>query len=565
MKRRREPPSKHSHVARAERYVEAVLTGKQPAGRMVRLACQRHRKDMARAAKRWAYYFDPDEAERACDFIERMPHIKGEWARQNQSIHLEGWQCFKTVSIFGWRRKKDHRRRFRQAWIFEPRKNAKSTWAAAVGLYMLAADNEVGAEIYSGATSKAQAFEVFGVAQKMARKLHDFRAYFGIEVNASNINIVGRGSRFEPLIGKPGDGASPSCAITDEYHEHPTSEQYDTMLTGMGARAQPLLLVITTAGVNIGGPCYDLLLTLRQILEGTIVDETVWGIEYAADLEDDWTAAATIAKANPNINVSVDGEYLRARQLEAIRNPRDQARFKTKHLNLWVSSRAAYFNMHDWTECSGGPTLEEMPPGSDVYVGLDLASTSDLCALEMLFPMENGTYVRHGFHYLPEDVALDNANPQYKAWSISNKLKLTEGNTTDYTVIRDDVLWLHERFNIKMLGYDAFQANMLATELQNEGVPVVKFNMNVGAMSQPMKETDALLKSRSLLHDCGPTDPMSWMIGNVVARVDAKDNVYPRKEREENKIDGPVALIVAVGLELAARAGALAQPEVRVW
>lgn len=564
MTRRKEPP-KHPHVALAERYVDEVLSGKQPAGRMVRLACERHRRDLAKSAKRWPYYFDPDQAEKVCRFLERMPHVKGEWARKKQTVKLEPWQCFKTISIFGWRRKKGGRRRFRQAWIFEPRKNAKSTWAAGVGLYMLAADGEAGAEVYSGATSKSQAFEVFGPAQKMARKLPDFRAHFGVEVNASNINIVERGSRFEPLIGKPGDGASPSCSITDEYHEHPTPEQYDTMITGMGARAQPLAIVITTAGDNIAGPCYDLLLDLRKILEGTVVDEETWGIEYAADPEDDWTLPATLAKANPNLNVSVDGDYLRARQLEAIRNPRNQARFKTKHLNLWVSSRSAYFNIHTWNTCRGAPKLEEMPEGADVYVGLDLASTSDLCALELLFPLENGNYIRHGFHYLPEDVALDDANEKYKAWAIAEKLRLTEGNTTDYGVIKRDVLEIHERFRIKAFGYDNYQANMLATELGGEGVPVMKYNMNVGTMSQPMKELDAMMKSRKLLHDCAPTDPMSWMISNVVAKPDAKDNVYPRKERDENKIDGPVALIVAVGLELAARAGALAQPEIRVW
>ena len=278
------PPA--PHVAIADAYAADVAAGRILACKWVRLACARYGRDRAREADAaWPYRLDLAKAERVCRFVELLPHTKGKWAAQRQLLKLEPWQVWILVTVFGFVRKKDGLRRFRKSVKVVPRKNGKSALSAPVGLYMLAADGEFGAEVYSGATTEKQAWEVFRPARLMAQATPELLAQFGIQVNASNIHILANGSRFEALIGKPGDGSSPSCAIIDEYHEHDTPDQHDTMLTGMGAREQPLMWIITTAGDNLAGPCYDELLTGRKVLEGVLEDEELFFVEYTIDAE----------------------------------------------------------------------------------------------------------------------------------------------------------------------------------------------------------------------------------------------------------------------------------------
>lgn len=233
------------------------MAGKVLACKWVKLACRRQLKDLARQGKKaFPYRFEPEKAERICRFIELLPHTKGKWAAKRELLRLSPWQKFILTTLFGWIRTKDGLRRFREAYIEVPRKNGKSIKAAGVGLYCLSADDEHGAEVYSGATSEKQAWEIFRPARLMAKRTPDLCERFGIEVNASTLAIPENGSRFEPLIGSPGDGASPSCVLIDEYHEHDSDELYDAMVTGMGAREQPITFIITTAGSNMAGPCY---------------------------------------------------------------------------------------------------------------------------------------------------------------------------------------------------------------------------------------------------------------------------------------------------------------------
>jgi len=332
-----------AHVAIGNKYAREVVDGKIPACKWIKLACKRHLDDLKRAD--WQFRFDEAKAVRACKFIELMPHTKGKWAAKGELLKLSPWQCFMTICVFGWVRSESGNRRFRRALLVVPRKNGKSAFAAAIGLYMLAADKEFGAEVYSGATSEKQAWEVFRPARLMATKNEAMRQHYGIEVNASNINILSDASRFEPVVGKPGDGASPSCSIVDEYHEHTTDELLDTMETGMGAREQPLSLIITTAGTNTAGPCYALQLEAQRMLEGVTTNHEFFALIYGIDPTDDWSTEAALRKANPNLDVSVALDFLSGRQREAVDSSRKQSVFQTKHLNVWVGAREAYFNV----------------------------------------------------------------------------------------------------------------------------------------------------------------------------------------------------------------------------
>ncbi|MEB0270855.1 terminase large subunit, partial [Pseudomonas sp. 5B4] len=335
---------KYPNVEAANRWARDVVRGRVPACRYVQLACQRHLDDIVRSKSAgFSYKFDGKKAEKKLKLAQMLPHVKGEWAFKRQLITLEPWQKFGLSMTFGWVKKRSGLRRFRESYWEVPRKNGKSVIAAAVGIGMFVLDNEFGAEIYSGATTEKQAWEVFRPARLMVKRSPMLMEAAGIEVNASNMSRPDDGSRFEVVIGNPGDGASPSCAIVDEYHEHDSAALYETMLTGMGARRQPLMFVITTAGSNIEGPCYDMRGRVVEMLEGTVPDDELFGWIWTIDEGDDWTDPKVMAKANPNIGVSVYQDYLVSQQQKAIKNASFQNTFKTKHLNVWVSARTVYF------------------------------------------------------------------------------------------------------------------------------------------------------------------------------------------------------------------------------
>jgi phage terminase large subunit-like protein len=539
------------YIARANQYAADVLSGDVPACWQVQAACRRYYDDWQRVLDpSFGYYFDPEEADKAARFIEAMPHTKGKWAAKRETIRLEPWQCFAVVNIFGWRSLATGFRRFRTAFIFVPRKNGKSIFGAAIGLYMMVADGEYGAEVYSGATTHRQALEVFTPAWKMAQQAYGFADYFGVDTsgtykNPRAIYRIEDGSKFEPVIGKPGDGASPSCAIIDEYHEHPTDALVETMGTGMGAREQPLMLIITTAGDNLSGPCYALQRDAEKMLEQAAPDEGLFALIYTIDPGDDWGSEAALRKANPNFGVSVQAEFLQNKLKEALTNSRKQTAFQTKHLNVWVGAREAYFNIQRWRECANEALSLDDFEGRQCFVGLDLASKVDIAALELVFPLGDDRYARFGRYYLPEETAEAADNEHYAGWARDGRIIVTPGQMIDFRQIREDILEIRDRFNVAELAYDPDQATMLVTDLMDEGLDVVEMRPIVRNFSEPMKHLDGLIRSHRVEHDGCPV--MTWMMANVIAKEDAKDNVYPRKDRPEAKIDGPVALIMALG------------------
>lgn len=534
-----------THTQAANTYIKGVLSGKIPACKWVKLACQRQKNDLERAKKAdFPYRFDKEKAEKVCKFIENLPHTKGVWAAKGELIRLEPWQCFIYTTLFGWVKKSDGMRRFREAYIEVPRKNGKSILGAGTGNYMLAADGEFGSEIYSGASTEKQAWEVFRPAKLMVERDQEMRDYFGIQVNAKSLNIPADMSRFEPVIGKPGDGASPSCALIDEFHEHDTDDLYSTMKTGMGARSQPLAFIITTAGTNLAGPCYAMRSDVTKILEGSYDAPDVFGIIYTLDDADDWTTEAALRKANPNYGVSVSAEFLLAEQRKAIQSAHLQNNFKTKHLNIWCSAKSAFFNLQDLAQCAD-PALNPADfTGEECVIGLDLASKIDITAKAKLFHRD-GHYYAFANLYIPEDTANDPANKMYHAWAHRGCLTLTPGSMIDYDYIEGDLLDDAKNHSIKEVPYDPWNATQLAGRMLNEGLPMVEYRMTVQNFSEPMKRLEALIKAGRFHYNGCPV--LTWMFSNVVAKLDNKDNVFPCKENEKNKIDGVIAILSALG------------------
>lgn len=545
---------KYPLVKAAETYARRVAAGKIPCCKWIKLACKRHLDDLkASTAADYPYKFDPAKAEKIAKFLQLLPHTKGKWASKRELIKLEGWQLFSVCIPFGWLRKKDNTRRFRTIVIFVPRKNGKSIIGGGVGAYMFVADGEFGAEVYSGATTEKQAWEVFRPAKLMIERTPELRDHYGVEVNASNMCRLEDGSRFEPVIGKPGDGSSPSCAIVDEYHEHQDSTLFDTMETGMGAREQPVILVITTAGSSIGGPCHQLVRDAERMLEGVIDRPDLWAMLYTIDPGDDWTSEEALMKANPNHGISINGDFLLARQRDAMQSASKQATFRTKHLNEWVGAKNAWLNMLRWKEAPPRKSLQELE-GRRCIIGLDLASKIDIAGNILLFPPVDGDpfWHVHGRYYLPEARVieeLDGNTSRYREFDALGLLTLTDGEVIDFEVIKDDLREFAGRFDIEAVAYDPWQATQLAQEMVAEGLPMVEIRQTVQNISEPMKELEALTLRRLLAH--GDCPILTWMASNVLAKLDVKDNIYPNKERPENKIDGIVALIMSLSRAIA--------------
>ena len=545
---------KYPLMKQAEDYARAVVAGKILACRWIKLLCQKHLDDLElQAEDSYPYKFEPAKAEKVAKFLQLLPHTKGKWAGKRELIKLEPWQLFSVCVPFGWLRKKDGTRRYRTMLVFVPRKNGKSIIGGGLGVYMFTADGEFGAEVYSGATTEKQAWEVFRPAKQMIERTPELREHFGVEVNASNMARLEDGSRFEPVIGKPGDGSSPSCAIVDEYHEHQDSTLFDTMETGMGAREQPVMLVITTAGSSIGGPCHQLVRDSERMLEGVIDRPDLWPALFTIDQGDDWTSEEALRKANPNFGISISEDFLLARQRDAMQSATRQATFRTKHLNEWVGAKNAWLNMLRWKEAPARKSLQELE-GRPCYLGLDLASKIDIAGNLLVFPPVDGDpqWHVHGRYYLPEARVieeLDSNTARYRELDALGLLTLTDGEVIEFEVIKEDLREFAGRFDLQAVAYDPWQATQLAQEMELEGLPMVEVRQTVQNISEPMKEVEALVLQRKLAH--GDCPVLTWMASNVVAKLDVKDNIYPNKERPENKIDGMVGLIMAISRAIA--------------
>ena len=581
------PPAAATHVtfaARAERYARQVLSGEVLAGRWVKAAVHRHLDDLARSETdlEWPWRFDAEAAGRPCHFIQCLPHIKGDWARPTMvngvwvrpKIQLEDWQVFFVAVLFGWVNRETGLRRFRRAYLEVARKNAKSTICAGLGLYLMAADGEPGAEVYSAATKEDQAKIVWNDAAEMVRLEAEFRMTppHGLGVGATKKAIfrLDRASRYVPL-GRDSDtldGLNVHAFIADELHAWKDRGLYDVLDSATGARSQPLGISITTAGYNTLGVCYEQRTYLGRVLNTTllkhgglgykvdgdaIADDRVFGVIYTLDhghadgREDDrWSDPAVWQKANPNLGVSVSVDDLKARCDKAVASPASQPEFRTKACNQWLAAESSWMDMNKWDACADPALTPDQFAGEDCWSALDAAFRTDVFANLKVF-RRGEHYYAFGRYWLPETQADPREAPEMYGFAQANLIDLSPGPVLDIELVREAIKADQRQFTLRELPYDPAHLSQFSAEMLEQGFPMVEVRPTVMNFSEPMKRIAELVLTGHFHHNGDPV--LRWMVSNVVCQTRHNDLIYPRKppgEQGARKIDGVIALIMAM-------------------
>jgi len=517
-------------------WIDGVLSGEIPSCKWVKLAIRRHKQDRQRSD----IYFDEVAAKRAVDFIQLLPQSIGEFA--GQPLKLEGWQVFVISMIFGWK-KLDGRRRFKTGYVEIPRKNGKTTLAAAVALYALIADKEAGAQIYFAATKKDQAKICFTEAVNMIKQ-SGLKKY-GVDTFTNAITF--NGSTAKPLSADEDtmSGLNTHCAIIDELHEHKTSGVVDLITTSIGSRTQPFIFEITTAGKNKKTVCYEHHLLTEQILEGSKTDDSWFGIIFTIDKEDDWTNPEIWHKANPNLFVSKKIEYMNDQYTKASNMVSYTNTFLQLDLNVWTDSHSRWIEDEIWMSRISEPDLT----GAVCFGGLDLASVRDFSAFVLCFELPDETVYFKRYFWIPEYTyeqrRMNATSTELLRWRESGALKVTAGNAQNQTVILRDIIELHKQYDIKAIGFDRHKAETLASLLFNEDIEVYAFGQGYVSMSNPTKDLEKAYLNNLCSHDGNPVQ--RWMMGNVLIISDAAENIKIDKDKSNEKVDGAVAEVMAYG------------------
>lgn len=531
-------------------------------GKWIRLAARRFIADLERASAAGApFYFDPERANHACGFIECLPHVEGKWKNadgtEQSTIVLHESDVFFIVSLFGFR-KPDGSRRFTTALKATARKNAKSTIAGGIGLYCQACEDELGPQIISGATTGSQARVIFNIAKRMVDMTSGLRRAFGMEAFANAVTSYANGGTFKPINAKASsqDGLNPSVVLLDEIHAHKTHDLLNVLRSAAGARVNPLFLFTTTEGYENAGPWPEMRHFAMQLLEGVIEADHFLVVYYAVDEEDkdagtkaddDFDESAWV-KANPLMEVNpILLTELRKEAIEAKAMPGRHAEFKIKRLNRPSSVAGGWVNLPKWRLCAGPVDLDAMRP-YPCWGGLDLASVGDFSSFRLIWLVEDHWYT-HGWRFVPRAAVhrrTERGLVPYQHWVQSGHLIVAGDDVTDYDFVLETIIGINDRFNIKLIGYDPWNAAQLVKKLEDAGVPLKEFIQGPKTYHPAMQALERAYTSGRLSHGNDPV--LNWCAANVIARTDVNMNTAPDKKRAPEKIDDMVALLEAFGV-----------------
>lgn len=492
--------------------------------------------------------FDEVKAQRAVRFINNLKHTKGVW--HGVPFDLLPWQDKIITDIFG-TVKDNGFRKYNTAYVEIPKKNGKSEIAAAVALYLTCADNEWGAEVYGCAADRAQASIVFDVAVDMVDQCPALKKRIKPIISQKRLVYMPTGSYYQVLSSEAFSkhGLNVHGVIFDELHAQPNRELYDVMTKGSGdARMQPLFFLITTAGTDRNSICYEVHQKAEDILRGKKNDPTFYPVIYGTKDEEDWSLEENWYKANPSLGHTIPIEKVRDAFNSAKENPAEENIFRQLRLNQWVKQSVRWMPMDIWDKCSFEVNPEKLK-GRECYGGLDLSSTNDITAFVLIFPptADDDKYYVLPYFWIPEDnlkLRVKRDHVPYDVWQKQGFLKTTEGNVIHYGFIESFIEELGKKYNIKQIAFDRWGAVQMVQNLEGLGFTVVPFGQGYKDMSPPTKELMKVTLEQKIAHGGHPV--LSWMMDNVYVRTDPAGNIKPDKEKSTEKIDGVVALIMAL-------------------
>lgn len=536
---RRARPERRPPADRATQYALDVMAGRVIAGRLTRLACERHLQDLATGAER-GLRWEIAEAEKAIDFYGLLHHYKG----REDLIVLDPWQCFIVGSSWGWKRA-DGTRRFRYIYVEVASKNGKSTIAGGAGLRLAFFDDEPGAEVYTAATKRDQAMIPWQAAVQMVRRSPALAARVSVAVGS--LYQTSSASTFKPL-GRDADsdqGINPNGAIIDELHVHHDRDLLDNIEKAASVRRQPMTWKITTAGEKRTSVWWDERSDAVAILEGRATDDSLFAVIYTLDEDDDPFDEALWPKANPGLGRSVQIDFLRERAAKAQRSPAALTAYLRYHMNVPTGAGSKAIDISEWDNNDDAPAI---PDGARCYAGLDLASVKDLTALIVVWRDPQRVYHVESRFWCPEEGIAERSRLDgvpYGDWVRDGYLVATPGNVTDYDVVREEIKTIAARVQIEEIGADRWNATQLATDLMSDGAAVVFVPQTYVGLGPAWRELEKLILERRLRHGGNPI--LRWMAGNVEVDMDAAGNQKPSKGKSSERIDGIVALDMAIG------------------
>lgn len=529
-------------------YINAATSGELVVCKWVKLAIDRHLNDL----KREDIYFDEKAAIKFLKFSALCKYTKGELASQGKNIELTPQQVFRYWVLMGWHNS-NGKRRFRKVYFEVARKNGKSEEAAILCAYLLLVDKEFGAEIYTAATSYKQARLVFDAARVMLKTLcsDSDKIKALTTIGKFNVSVVDTNSKLEPISANDDkqDGLNPHAAIVDEYHAHQTSDLLEVIQTGMGSRSQPLLFIITTAGVEKQYPCYSEERKIAtEVLLGVKIDDSLFCCIYTLDEEDDWKDESTWIKANPNIGITPTWEYMRQQCTQAINQGiHKEVQFKTKNLNIWTNSSMSWISDEKWMLCDS-----ELPDltGRECYGGLDLAAVSDMNAYVLIFPPSfegEPTWIKPYFWIPKATIERKSEIGNFMQWEREGYIRSCGDEVINQKEILRDILEIHKQYQVKTFAFDRFLAyNGIIQGLQEEGIESFEFGQGFLSMSNPTKELSIMTLGGKIAHGGNPV--LRWHMGNIEIKMDEADNIKIDKRKSREKVDGAVALVMALGV-----------------
>jgi phage terminase large subunit-like protein len=522
-------------------YAEDILSGKIVTGHYIKLAAERFFRLMYDER----YEFREDKVEQVCEFISIIHHYTGKHA--GKPFVLEAWQEWIVASMYGFYLRGTNERLVQSAYIEMARKQGKSAFASALCLYHLIADGEMNAEVYMAANSKDQAKVSFNMASNFSKMLDPGKEF--LDPYRDTIKYERTLSFLKVLAADSSklDGPNASMYLIDEYHAAKNSGVKDVLQSSQGMRENPMAVIITTAGFDRLGVCYQYREMCTEVVSGLKEDDTLFIAIYCLDKEDDWKDEAVWVKSNPNLGVTVQPKYIKTQVKKAINTPSDEVGIKTKNLNIWCDAEKIWIKDDYILAASANVNLEDYS-GLDCFIGVDLSSTSDLTAFSVMIPTTE-KMVWKTFYFLPEAALTEKRFKElYGEWARQGALCITPGNVVDYDFILNKIMEIGQILNIVTIGYDSWNATQFVINCTEKGLPMEPYSQSIGNFNKPTKELERLLLSGVAVIDNNIITRHCFR--NVVMARDKNGNTKPSKQYEEKKIDGVIAMIEALGVYL---------------